>query len=416
MMFTDVRWRLSGMMFLLYFSLGSWAVTLSSYLMMPAAKGGLSFSADLVGWTYSTFAFAGMLAPIVIGPLADRWFRAERLMFVSNVVGGLLLFVAGWWCWHQSPIIADARDAQGMIQFTQRVLFVVLLAYCFFLLLAITLANVVTLQHHPAGASGYSRTRMWGTGGWIVAGNVITWLLDPVSPEPFYLAAGSSILLGIFSLTLPFTPPRSRENKLLPALRLLALPSFMIFVVVAFLATVMNQFYGVYMHKTLKDYEVSSPEQILTLGQVLEMGCMFVIPWLLPEKRIKWLMLIGLAGWVLRGFVMVYGSKFWILAVAVPMHGWSFAFYFIVAQVFIKRVAPADLMAGTQGIVSFASSGLGAWVGNLLSGWMIARYTVTSTDWAAVWVAPLIGCVVAFVLFLAFFRTPPSPSEFKSEG
>jgi nucleoside transporter len=403
----DVRWRLYGMMFLLYFSLGSWAVTLTTYLSKPLAEGGLGYSPWLVGWTYSTFAFAGMIAPICIGPLADRWFRAERVLVVSSLVAGVLLGAAGVWCQTQQHAIATATDSVAETRLTFYVLFAILLVYCFFLQLSLTLTNVMTHRNHPLGSQGYSRTRLWGTVGWIVAGNVLGWVLQPISAEPLYLASASSILLGFFALTLPKTSPLSRETKLLPALRLFRIPSFCVFVFAAFMATVTNQFYGVHGHRTLTDMGVNRPEQILTIGQVVEVVCMFVIPWLLPEKRLKFLMLLGLIGWVVRGLVMSYGGVEAIIAVAVPMHGWSFAFFFVVAQTYLKRTASPDLMAGTQGIVQFISGGAGAWIGNVIAGQVIAVYSLENhIDWAAVWVTPMLGCMLATVVFVLFFHAP----------
>jgi len=410
----DVRVRLAGMMFLLYFSLGAWVVTLASYLLTPAAEGGLNFSPAQVSWTYTTFAIAGMVAPVAIGPLADRWFRADRVITVGAFVSALLIAAAAGWCDARAVVIRDATgDAQDeAVALTFGVLFALLLAYSFFLQLALTLSNVIVHRHHPSGGSGYSHMRMFGTIGWVVVGNLLALALDPLSAQPLWLAAGSSAAFGLFALTLPATPPLSRATKLLPALRLLKSRPFVVFLTAGFLASVTNQFYAVYIHRVLIDLKVPRPESLMTLGQVVEVGCMFAIPWLHPVRHLKPLMLLGLGGFLLRAAVMHWGDATAIVLVAVPMHGWSFAFFYVVAQTYLKRVGTPDIAAGTQALVAFVCAGFGVGVGNLLAGRIIAANRVgVVTDWSAVWVTPLAICVVTFTLFALLFDPPAVPGD-----
>src|SRR5581483_8596354 len=148
--------------------------------------------------------------------------------------------------------------------------------------------------------------------------------LTAVSTQPLYLAAGASAALGLYAFTLPHTPPkgtgRSPAEVLgLPALRLFRDRSFGVFVGVGFVCTAMNQFYVVYAHRYLTDLGVPRPEQVMTLGQVCEVGCMFAIPLLGPNRRMKALMTLGLAGWVARGLALTWGAVPAVVAVGVPM-------------------------------------------------------------------------------------------------
>lgn len=139
---------------------------------------------------------------------------------------------------------------------------------------------------------------------------------------------------------------------------------------------------------------------------------MFAIPLLNPKRNMKWLMLIGAAGGTVRAAAMIGGDPAWILALGVPMHGWSFAFYFVVAATFIDREAPPTLRASAQAIAAFVSSGLGPWTGNLMAAAVVDRHRVGRTiDWPAVWMVPLLGCLFASLLFLIFFRTPVKPQS-----
>ncbi len=424
-----LRTRLSAMMFLFYFALGSWAVTLSTYLMSAPSLGGLNFTTAEVGWIYSTFAFGGMAAPLVIGLLADRLFRAERVLGVSSLGCAVMLTVAGWWCdanfaritevFHtvQATVPVDSINDDPMLrQVVADVfwpLFGMMLVYSFCLQLGLTLTTVITLRNLHDPGRGFSRMRMWGTIGWIVTGNVVGILLVPVSPQPLYLAALASGLLGIYAFTLPATRPKGFGKSVaqilgLPALKLFKDRSFGIFVGVAFMSTAMNQFYGLYAHRYLTDLGVPKPEQVLTLGQVCEVVCMFLIPLLHPKKHLKTMMLVGLAGWVVRGFALTYGSVPIVLMFGVPMHGWSYAFFFVVAATYLDREAPPHLRASAQGIISFVSSGFGNWIGNTFAGYIVEQHKVgNSFDWQPIWFVPLLGCSISLLIFFLFFQPPP---------
>ena len=459
-----IRTRLSAMMFLFYFALGSWAVTLSTFMMSSPIKGGLNFTTAEVGWVYSTFALAGMIAPIFVGVLADRLFRGAMILGVSGIVTSLLLFTAGWWCDLNQPVIddvyrevaaeefvagkpvleqLDALDAHGgivpvaameplreqvregmnrvkdhpavrqVVSDTFRPLFAIMLLQNIAVQLGLTLSTVVTLRNLRDPSADFSRCRLWGTIGWISAGNAVGILLTAVSPQPLYLAAASSGLFGLYSFTLPRTPPKGHGKSLaesfgLPALRLFRQRSFLVFIVIAFAGAAINQFYGVYAHRYLTDLELPRPEQWMTIGQVTEVGVMFMLPLLHPKRWLKVLMLIGLAGYILRGFAMMSEWLPLVITCGISMHGFSFAFFYIVAAMYIDREAPPHLRASAQAVVSFAASGVGPWVGNLFAATIVDQHRIGMIiDWPDVWQVPLIGSIILFAAFAVLFRPNP---------
>jgi len=452
-----LRTRLSAMMFVYYFSLGAWAVTLSTFLMSAPIKGGLNFSTVEVGWIYSTFALGGLLAPLFIGLLADRLFPAQRVLGVAGLVCAALLFAAGHWCdvnfpradevfreaaarrtVHGEPVLEvyarvnghgdhplaeplrhtldevnDDPAVRAVATETFRVLFVLMFGVCFCVQIGLTLSAVMCLRNLPDPGRQFSRTRMWGTVGWIVAGNAIALVLVPVSPQPLYLAAGAALLFGLFAFTLPHTPPKGTGRTIgeafgVPALKLLRDPSFCVFLLVGFICSAMNQFYGVYAHRYLTDLQIPRPEQVLTIGQVVEVACMFAIPLLNPKKWMKWLMMIGIVGWIVRAGAMMAGWVPGVIGIGVPMHGLSFALYFVVAATYIDREAPPHLRASAQAIVAFVASGLAPWAGNMLAAWVVDRHRLgTVIDWPHVWEIPLYCCVGALAVFTLFFKPPP---------
>lgn len=463
-----VRTRLSAMMFLFYFALGAWSVTLSTYLMSSPVRGGLNFTTQQVGWIYSTFAFGGMAAPIFVGLLADKLFRAERVLGVSGLLCAGLLAAAGHWCESRFPVMDQAYRAAAATEIvaglpaleqrarldslaaangpaaveplrhevrlaldrvndapavrrvatdTFRTLFGLMLAYCFFLQLGLTLTSVMCLRNLADPGREFSRVRMYGTVAWVLVGNLLAVLVDPVSAGVLYLAAAGSAAYGMYAFTLPATHPKVTGRTLadvfgVPALALFRDRSFAVFIGVWFVASVMNQFYGVYAHRFLTDLGIPHPERVLTVGQVVEVAIMFVIPYFDPKRRIKALVALGLFGAVLRQAAMATGSDAMAVGLGVPLHGWAFAFFNVVAATYLDRVAPIHLRASVQGIITFTSGGVGMWCGQMLAGVVVDAHRVgTSIDWPAVWVVPSVGAAVALIVFLVMFRNPVGDND-----
>jgi nucleoside transporter len=407
-----VRTRLSAMMFLFYFSLGSWAVTSGTYLKSaPSAglDGGLGFSNSQVGWVYSTFALGGLVAMPLVGLLVDRLFRAERVFGIVNLICSGFLIAAWWWCERNRQTPATPEGANPEVFWP---LFGIMLGYSFFLQLGLPLCTVLSLRTLADPQHQFARTRMWGTVGWVVAGLLLALILNPQSAEPFVLAGVVAAVAGVYGFTLPATRPMGGGKTLgeafgLPALGLFRDRSFVVFMVVALVLSVMNQFYGVHGHRFLTERGLNHPERWMVIGQVVEVICMFIIPLLNPKQNMKLLMLFGAIGGAIRGPALAWGADWVVIAIGVPMHGLHFAFYFVVAATFIDREAPPHLRASAQAIAAFVSGGVGPLVGNYLAATVLDVGKVGSQlDWVAFWMWPLVVCSLASVAFLVWFRTP----------
>jgi len=408
-------------MFLFYASLGSWAITTGTFLLKSPDTGGLAYSTQQVGWIYSTFALGGMMATPLVGVLVDRLFRAEIVFGVFSIACGVLLFAAGNWCEASQPLALEAfRASSGNFDDPQvraaadasfRTLFAIMLAQAFCLQISLTLCTVLSLRNLPDPSHQFSRTRMFGTVGWVLVCNTLGFFMLPTSPMPFHLGGVIAVVAGIYGFSLPATPPKGTGKGLgeafgLPAFKLFRDRSFCTFIAVSLINSQMNQFYGVYGHRFLTDRGVPMPERWMTLGQIMEVACMFAIPLLNPKKNMKWLMLLGTLGGAVRAMAMLLGSDWLTLGLGVPMHGWSFAFYYVVAASFIDREAPPHLRASAQSIAAFVASGLGPWTGNMIAANVLDHYQDGNRiDWASVWVVPLIGSLLATVLFAVGFRT-----------
>jgi hypothetical protein len=279
-----------------------------------------------------------------------------------------------------------------------------------------TLTTVIGLRNLADPGNRFAGVRLYGTVGWIAAGWALGLFLRAVSSDALYLAAAGSAVVGLYAFTLPRTPPMGTGRSVpemvgLPALGLFRDRSFVVFVLVAFLTTAMNQFYVVYGHRYLTDHGVPKPERVMTLAQVVEVGCMFALPLLRPRDRMKGLMLLGLGGYALRGLVMATEWTPAVVAVGVPMHGTGYTFFLLVASTYLDREAPPHLRASAQGIITFVSGGVGVWAGNTFAAAVVDHYrVVTAIDWHAVWLVPLAVCTVVCLAFAALFYPPPASS------
>ena len=398
-----------GMMFLQYFTLGAWVVTLAKYLGSTAESGGLAFSPIQAAGIYSTFAIGGLVAPLFTGLLADRFVAAERFLSVLHILMAGLMTAAGWWCQtHQGP------NANPAIAYWP--LFGIMLAYSIACMASLTLTNVIGFRNLANPKAKFGQIRLVGTFGWIVSGLILAVWFDAISAGPLYLAAGASVVLAAYSLTLPHTPPKGHGRPLaevvgLPAIKLLRDPAFVVFAIVAFACNALNQFYAVFSNPYVTQLGVDYPEAVLTLGQWCEMACMAIVPFLLYRFGLKFVMTLGLIGWVVRNGLLWWGNVPLVVAVAIPMHGLSFAFFGMVGSIFVDREAPPHLRAGAQALVMIVTNGPALLLGNTIAGNLVTKHTSNGiTDWSAVWLVSAIGYAAALIVFVLFFRAPPEKS------
>jgi nucleoside transporter len=415
--------RLAIMMFLQYVGLGAWIVPLTRYLPLSPAQGGLGFSPMEVGFVYMTLAVGALVAPFVVGLLADRWFAAEKVIGWSHVSMAVLLALAGWWCDKHRGVAADPAAAVWP-------LVAIMLVYSIGCQISLTLTNVVSFRNLRNSDDSFSYIRLVGTFGWVVGGVVVGWGLTPLSSQPLYFASFASLAMVAFSLVLPHTPPKGYGRPVaevlgLPAIKMFRDRSVVVFAIVLFLGNMLNQFYILFAARYLNERGVRvdlgalggwGPEVIMTLAQWCEIVCMALTPWLVKKLGIKKLMMIGVAGWLVRNALFYSDIVPGIVAIAIPMHGWSYAFFGMLGALFVDREAPAHLRAGTQSLVTFLASGPAVMAGYYAAARVVeARSYDGTTDWQAVWLIPFVGYIVAFVVFIVLFREPPEKNGFPDE-
>jgi Na+/melibiose symporter-like transporter len=156
---------------------------------------------------------------------------------------------------------------------------------------------------------------------------------------PFLIAAGASVVMSVFSLTLPHTPPPNKGQQItvrrilgLDALVMLKDPTFMVFVIASILACIPLTFYFSFTNAYLNEVHVTNSAGKMALGQVSEVGMMLLMPLIFRRVSVKLILLAGLVAWTVRYALLAYGnpdSGMWMFYVAILLHGVCYDFFFM---------------------------------------------------------------------------------------
>jgi Nucleoside H+ symporter. len=390
---TSLSARLSLMMFLNYVIWGAWYVTLGTYLTVT-----LKFTGTQTGAVFGTTALACMISPFFVGLIADRFFATEKVLATLHLMGAVLLY------------LVTRVSSFGAV-------YAVVLAHCLCYFPTIALTNSLTLRQIKDASREFPLIRVFATIGWIVIGQTVGLLGVETTSTPFLLAAGASIVMSAYCLTLPHTPPADKGTAMtvrnvlgLDALVLFKQPAYRVFTVASILACIPLTFYFSFTNAYLNDLGVHNAAGKMTLGQISEVGVMLLMPLIYRRFSLKAILLIGLFAWAIRYALLAYGnpdSRMWMFYIAILFHGVCFDFFFMTGQLYTDQEAPPNLRGTAQGLLAFLTYGVGMFIGSLLSGVAVDFFTTTTgsvvvRNWSGFWLASG-GSALLVALYVALF-------------
>lgn len=394
------------MMFLEYFIWGAWYVTVGTWLSQT-----LHFSGEQVGLAAGSTAVGAILSPFFVGLIADKLFATQKVLAVLHGLGGLLLFAAS-----------------AQINFVPFYALVLLYCMCFMPTLALT--NSLAFRQMGDPKIEFGPIRVLGTGGWIVAGLLIGSMRLEATQVPMRLAAAASLVMAIYCLTLPHTPPlaqdgHSKTSGIFPkeAVGLLKERSMAVFAIASFLICIPLQFYYAFTNLFLNQTGVHNAAGKMTGGQMSELICMLLIPWFFRRLGVKYMLVAGMSAWVLRYLLFAFGNPgagMWMLWGGILLHGICYDFFFVTGQIYIDRKASLALRAAAQGLITFITYGVGMFVGSWLSGAVVQHYAITTVgaavqyNWHAIWIFAGSCSAVVLIFFLFTFREKETAERIES--
>ena len=402
MMNSTIRIKLSVMMFLEFFIWGAWFVTLGTFL-----GNNLNASGSQIAAAFSTQSFGAIIAPFVIGLIADRYFNAEKILGILHLVGAVLMY-----------LMFQSTDFAGFYPYV--------LGYMIMYMPTLALVNSVSFNQMKDPEKEFSTIRVWGTIGWIVAGLLISFLFhwdssegisDGLLRNTFMMASIASLVLGLFSFMLPATPPKvNKDEKVtvsdllgLDALKLLKSKNFLVFFISSILICIPLAFYYQNANPFLSSIGLENPTGKMTIGQISEVLFMLLLPVFFKRFGVKKTILVGMLAWVLRYAFFAYGNAnelTFMLIMGIALHGICYDFFFVSGQIYTNSKAGEKYKSAAQGLITLATYGVGMLIGFWVAGMVTDAYKLSATenDWQSIWLIPAGIAAIVTILFVVFFK------------
>ena len=415
---TSVRVQLMVMMFIQFFVWATWYVAMGVYLPK------IGFTNSQIGLAYSSTGWAAIVTPFFMGMIADRFFPAQYVLSALNLAGAALLW-----------LVAGTT--------TPGLFLVWLLAYTMCFMPTLSLTSAIAFNQMDSPQKQFPAIRVMGTVAWIAAGFVVGWIyldgktgglrlafteagktgLQSIVETAwvFKLGAVCSLIMGLYALTLPSTPPKLAGKKVLvrdvlglDALALLKDRSFFVFFVSSLLVCIPLSFYYGFAASYLVGGGVKNITAVMSLGQASEFFFMLVIPFFFARLGVKKMLLVGMGTWVVRYMCFGMGNGQGLIALwylGVLLHGVCYDFFFVTGQIYTDMRAPKELQASAQGLFALATWGVGMTIGTMVSGRVADFFSKPGAtpdaakvmDWFGIWMTPAALAFVVFLIFLFFF-------------
>lgn len=385
-------------MFLEFFIWGGWFVNLGTFLV-----GNFKASGGDVANSYLTQSIGAIIAPFIIGLIADRFFSAQKILGVLHLAGGLLLW--------------RASTSEDFASFYPNIVI-----YMILYMPTLALVNSVALKQMNDPKKQFGSIRVLGTIGWICAAALISWLSwdkegsEAALVNTFKMSAVASILLGLFSFTLPATPPSKKGKQVsvgellgFDAIGMLKNKSYLIFFLSSLAISIPLAFYYSFANIYLHAQKVKESTFIQSSGQMSEIIFMICIPFFFVRLGVKKMLAIGMLAWAIRYVFFAYGdtgTNYWMIIGGLLLHGVCYDFFFVTGQIYTDNLAGERFKSSAQGFITLATYGVGMLIGSIIAGKVYDANLLAdgSYNWQGIWYVPAAIAAVVLVIFMIFFK------------
>ncbi|MFD0796052.1 nucleoside permease [Maribacter chungangensis] len=397
-----IRVQLCAMMFLEFFIWGGWFVTLGTFL-----GNNVNATGGEIAQAFSTQSWGAIVAPFVIGIIADRYFNAEKILGILHLAGAVLLYLM-----------------YGTDNFD--LFYPYVLVYMILYMPTLALVNSVSFNQMKNPAKEFSLVRVFGTLGWVVAGLLISYLFSWDSEagisqgllkNTFLMTAVASAILGFFSFTLPKTPPKAASDQKPSIKELLGLDSlelfkdrnFLVFFISSILICIPLAFYYQNANPFLVEIGMENPTGKMTLGQISEILFMLLLPYFFTKFGFKKTILVAMLAWVIRYVLFAYGDigeLGFMLIIGIALHGICYDFFFVSGQIYTDSKAGEKYKSSAQGLITLATYGIGMLIGFWIAGKISDTYLLSdgSHIWETIWLYPAWFALGVMVIFALLFK------------
>lgn len=387
--------QLSLLMFFQFFIWGAWFVTMGTFLSQEFNSSGSELSL-----AYETQSIGAIIAPFIIGLIADKYFAAQKVLGTIHLFGAFLLYNAG-------------------ISENFSFFYPYILIYMLLYMPTLALANSVAFRQMKDPSKEFAPIRIFGSIGWIIAGLLIgyfSWESLNTLKNTFYMSSFISLILGVYSFTLPNTPPIIEKNKNktiseiigLDALKLLNDKAYLVFFIASILICIPLAFYYQHANQFLNEIGMEAAAAKMTLGQISEVLFLSLLPFFIKRFGFKSTLIVGILAWGLRYLLFSLGAdgiNSWMLILGIILHGICYDFFFVSGQIYTNLKCKPEYKSSAQGLITLATYGLGMLIGFRIAGYLTDLYVITDGhDWEKIWIQPSIFSFVILILFIFTFR------------
>lgn len=397
-----IQVKLSAMMFLEFFIWGAWYTAVAVYMTANGME-------NLTHWPFTVNPIAAIAAPFFVGLIADRYFATEKVLGVLHILGAVFMFI--------TPLAVGVPT----------IFILLLLAYNLCYMPTMSLANTLAFHNMEDQEKQFPIIRVFGTIGWIAAGLIVSFVLgyflaENLKPEetalPLYLASAASLLLGVYSFSLPHTPPPAKGEEVsirsivgLDALKQLGSKSFYVFLASSLLISIPLAAYYNFTQLFLGATGFENIAATQTIGQVSEVLFMVLMPFFFIRLGVKWMLAAGMFAWVARYALFALGAPTeatWMILAGIALHGICYDFFFVTGQIYVDKKSTAAVRGQAQGLIVLITYGVGMLIGAQLAGLLYNTFlgeavALTLNQWHDFWWIPAIFALIVMIIFIVLF-------------